>query len=309
MRVAVIGLGKMGLPIARNLLERGFEVTGYRRSPGSELAAAGGAVAASAAEAAAQADVILSILPDTSAVEEIVSGPSGTLGTLRPGTVHIEMSTIPVRGKQRVRDAVRDAGGDLLDCPISGSPAMVAPRLATTFVSGARASADAVRPVLDAISGPWVYTGEFGTGASMKYVANMLLATHMAAAAEAILLARHLGLDLELVQQTLDDSIASSAIWRQRGPVMHARQWTPAPGPIGTLQPILEQIDGAAGRAGFDPPVFGAAKALFDKALADGWGELDIAAVHDLIAGTELAGAEPAGTELADTEQRREQAE
>jgi len=133
---------------------------------------------------------------------------------------------------------VRAAGGDLLDCPISGSPGMVAPRLATTFVSGASHSVDAVRPVLDAISGRWVYTGRFGTGASMKYIANMLVASHTAAAAEAIALARRLGLDLELVQQTLDGSIGSSAIWQQRGPVMRARQWTPAPGPIETLNAI-----------------------------------------------------------------------
>jgi putative dehydrogenase len=285
VKVAVIGLGKMGLPIARNLLERGFAVTGYRRTPAADAASAGVPVARTAADAAAQADVLLSIVPDVAAVEDVITGPTGTLTALRPGTVHIEMSTIPVDRKLRLRDAVRAAGGDLLDCPISGTPGMVAPRLATTFVSGDRDSVDVVRPVLDAISGPWVYTGEFGTGASLKYVANMLLATHTAAAAEAIQLARRLGLDLELVQQALDNSIGSSAIWRQRGPVMRERQWTPAPGPIGTLHPILEQIAAAAAGARLDPPVFSAAKTLFDKAMADGWAELDIAAVHDLVAG------------------------
>jgi 3-hydroxyisobutyrate dehydrogenase len=113
----------------------------------------------------------------------------------------------------------------------------------------------------------------------------MLLAAHTVAAAEAIQLARLLGLDLELVQQTLDNSIGSSAIWRQRGPVMRTRQWTPAPGPIGTLHPILDQIADAADAAGLDAPVFSAAKTLFDKAVADGWAHLDIAAVHDLLAG------------------------
>jgi L-threonate 2-dehydrogenase len=289
VRVAVIGLGKMGMPIARNLLERGFEVAGYRRSPSDELAHAGGTMARTAAAAAAQADVLLSVLPDADAVEDVVSGPGGTLAALRPGTVHIEMSTIPVDRKLRIRDAMRAAGGDMLDCPISGSPEMVAPRLATTFVSGDRDSVDAVRPVLDAISGPWVYTGPFGAGASMKYVANLLLATHTAAAAEAIQLARRLGLDLDLVQHTLDNSIGSSAIWRQRGPAMRARQWTPAPGPIGTLHPILDQIAAAADAAGLDATVFSAAKTLFDKAMADGWAHLDIAAVHDV-----LAGASPA---------------
>jgi L-threonate 2-dehydrogenase len=282
-RVGMIGLGKMGLPIARNLMERGFGVTGYRRHGSPELAAAGGTVARSAADVAAVADVLVSIVPDAAAVQEVICGPAGTLAGLRPGTIHIEMSTIDVAEKIRLRDAVRAKGGDLLDCPISGSPGMVAPRLATTFASGERASVDAVRPVLDAISGPWVYTGPFGTGARMKYIANLLLAVHTVAAAEALALARRGGLDLELVQRTLDGSIAESAIWKQRGPMMARRAWSPAPGPVATLHPILEQIEDCTAEVGLSTPVFAAAKEIFDKALADGWGDLDIACVHDQI--------------------------
>src|SRR5579864_4337727 len=285
-RVGVIGLGKMGLPIARNLMELGFAVIGYRRSGSPELAEAGGAVAASAAEVAASADVLLSIVPDAEAVEEVILGPTGTLTALRSGSVHIEMSTIDVTRKKHLRDATRARGGDLLDCPISGSPGMVAPRLATTFASGDKDSVDTVRPVLDAISGPWVYTGPFGTGAQMKYVANLLLAVHTVAAAEAMALARRSGLDLELVQKTLDTSIASSAIWTQRGPLMAERQYTPAPGPVATLHPILEQIADHATRTGLDVPVFAAAKEVFDRALADGRGAEDIACVHDQIEGS-----------------------
>jgi len=281
----MIGLGKMGMPIARNLMERGFEVVGYRRSGSPDLIAAGGTVAASPAAVAEQAGVLLSIVPDARAVAEVVCGEAGTLTTLRPGTIHIEMSTIDVDHKGRIRDAVQGRGGDLLDCPISGSPGMVGPRLATTFASGAPASVDAVRPVLDAISGPWVYTGAFGTGARMKYIASMLLAVHTVAAAEAMVLARRSGLDLELVQRTLDDSIAASAIWKQRGPLMRRRAWSPAPGPVDTLHAILEQVQDAAAAAGLAVPVFASAKTVFDKAVADGWGELDIASVHDQISG------------------------
>src|SRR5262249_2299253 len=144
---------------ARNLLERGFAVTGFRRSGSPELVAAGGTFAGSAADVAAAADVLLSIVTDAEAVEDVVQGPHGTLRGLRPGTVHIEMTPVDVTRKAAVRDAVREAGGDLLDCPISGSPGMVAPRLATTFVSGDPDSVEAVRAVLDAISGPWVYAG------------------------------------------------------------------------------------------------------------------------------------------------------
>jgi putative dehydrogenase len=289
-RVGVIGLGKMGLPIAMNLMTRGFHVTGYRRSGSPELAAAGGTVAGSAAEVAAAADVLLSIVPGAEDVEEIIGGPAGTLTAMKPGTIHIEMSTIDVDRKARLRDQVRAKGGDLLDCPITGSPGMVAPRLATTFASGDQASVEAVSAVLDAISGPWVYTGAFGTGARMKYIANLLLAVHTVAAAEAVALARRSGLDLELVQRTLDNSIASSAIWKQRAPLMAERAWSPAPGPIRTLHPILEQIEDHAAQAGLPTPVFAAAKEVFDKALADGWGDLDIASVHDQISGVSALG-------------------
>jgi len=284
-RVGIIGLGKMGLPIARNLIEAGFEVVGYRRHASPELAAAGGIAAASAAEVARHADVLLSILPAAADVEEVVCGEAGTLTALQPGTVHIEMSTIDVDRKRRIRDAVRDRGGDLLDCPVSGSPGMVTPRLATTFVSGEKASVDIVAAVLDAISGPWVYTGEFGTGAHLKYIANMLVAVHTVAAAEAVVLARRSGLDLDLVQRTLDNSIAASAIWKQRGPVMRDRAWSPAPGPVDTLHPILEQIEEYAARAGVPTPVFTSAKTVFDVAVVDGWGDLDIACVHDQLTG------------------------
>jgi L-threonate 2-dehydrogenase len=289
-RVGVIGLGKMGLPIATNLMERGFTVFGYRRSGSPELAAAGGIVAGSAAEVAAQADVLLSIVPDAAAVEDVIGGPEGTLKSLRPGTIHIEMSTIDVPRKTRLRDEVQGAGGDLLDCPISGSPGMVAPRLATTFASGDAESVGAVSAVLDAVSGPWVYTGRFGAGAQLKYIANLLLAVHTVAAAEAMELARRSGLDLELVQKTLDTSIASSAIWTQRGPLMAERKWLPAPGPVRTLHPILEQIDDHAARTGLSAPVFAAAKEVFDKAVADGWGDLDIASVHDQVSGRSALG-------------------
>ena len=291
--VGVIGLGKMGLPIAQNLMDRGFAVVGYRRSGTGELAAVGGTGAQSPAEVASASDVLLSILPDVAALREVLLGPHGTMTKLRPGTVHVEMSTLDVDEKASLRDRVRAAGGDLLDCPISGTPAMVRPRAATTFVSGEEASVDAVREVLDAISGPWVYTGAFGTGARLKYVASLLVAVHTVATAEAMLLARRSGLDLELVQRTLDGSIASSAIWQRRGPLVQERRWTPAPGPIATLHEILDQIEDQATAIGTTLPLFAVAKQLYDRALADGWGALDIAAVHDLLSGQDPSSAEP----------------
>lgn len=280
--VGVIGLGKMGLPIAQNLLDSGFEVIGYRRSiECPELLESGGTIAKTPADLAEASDVIISILPTADDVEGVVSGPGGTLTTMRPGVVHLEMSTIPVASKHGLMERLKAVGATMLDSPISGSPGMVGPRLATTFVSGDEAAIARITDVLEAISGPWVNTGAFGTGTSLKYISSMLVATHTVAAAEAITLARRDGLDLGMVQRTLESSIAGSALLKQRGPLMAERAWTPAPGPIATLHEILDQIEVHLHESGEHRPVFEAAKAVFDKALADGWGDLDISAVHD----------------------------
>jgi putative dehydrogenase len=292
--VGVIGLGKMGLPIAENLLERGFDVVGYRRSVDCpELVDAGGRVASSPAEVAESCEVIISILPTADDVENVVNGPLGTLSALRPGSVHLEMSTIPAVRKHGLLEQLERAGSTLLDCPISGSPGMVGPRLATTFASGSEEAIDRVTDVLEAISGPWVRTGAFGTGTVLKYISSMLVATHTVATAEAIVLARRSGLDLGMVQRTLETSIAGSALLKQRGPVMAERSWLPAPGPIATLAEILDQVEVHLYELGERRPVFEAAKAVFDRALADGWGELDIASVHDQIANQDALKSQP----------------
>jgi 3-hydroxyisobutyrate dehydrogenase len=98
-------------------------------------------------------------------------------------------------------------------------------------------------------------------------------------------LARRSGLDLELVQQTLGNSIGASAIWKQRGPVMRQRAWSPTPGPIDTLHPILEQIEDYPAGSGTPTPVFTAATAVCGRAVDDGWSELDIACVPDQLSG------------------------
>jgi 3-hydroxyisobutyrate dehydrogenase len=281
--VGVIGVGKMGLPIARNLMAAGFDVLGYRRHSLEDLVASGGVAAESPAALAAASDVVLSILPDAAALREVMLGDHGTVAAVRPGTVHIEMSTLVPAEKEPLRQLLAEHGGDMLDCPISGSPPMVQPRQATTFVSGLEDTVEQVRPVLDAISGPWVYTGPFGTGARMKYVANLLMAVHTVVTAEALLFAEAIGLDQQLVQTTLNGTIASSTIWERRGPMMRDRRWLPAPGPIATLHPILGQIEQIAAEYQTDTSMFHLAKAAFDQAVADGWADRDIAAVYALL--------------------------
>ncbi|WP_375483487.1 NAD(P)-dependent oxidoreductase [uncultured Mycobacterium sp.] len=282
-RVGVIGLGKMGMPIARNLIARGFQVVGYRRRRCADLLAAGGHNADSPAAIAEDCDVVLSVLPSANDVYSVLRGVAGILTAVRPGLIHIEMSTIDIADKLKMAEELRSLNADMLDCPISGGPDMVASHRATTFVSGQLESVERVRPVLDAIGGRWMYAGEFGCGTRLKYVANLLLAIHNVAAAEAIVFARRSGLDLNLVQEALDNSIASSAVLKERGPRMRSREWSPAAGSVATLHHILEQIERSARTLEVSHPVFDAARKVYRQALSQGYADSDIACVHDLL--------------------------
>src|SRR5258708_15042489 len=174
-----------------------------------------------------------------------------------------------------MRDAPQDKGGDLLDSPISGSAGMVTPRLATMFASGDLARIDTVRPMRNAVSGLCVYAGPFGTGAPMKCMANLLLAVHAITDGET--LAPRSGLGLELVRGTLEGSDADWANWTQRRPWMAAHTWTPAPGPVRTLRPIREQIEGSAATADLCAAAFASGQLAFAKAPAGGSGDVGTA--------------------------------
>jgi L-threonate 2-dehydrogenase len=160
---------------------------------------------------------------------------------------------------------------------------MVAPRLATMFASGDLARIDMVRPTHNAVSGLWVYAGPFGTGAPMKCMANVLLAVHAITDGET--LARRSGLGLELVRGTLEGSDADWANWTQRRPWMAAHPWTPAPGPVRTLRPIHEQIEGSAAAADLSAAVFASGQLAFANALAGGSGDVGTACAHDQVSG------------------------
>ncbi len=208
----------------------------------------------------------------------MLHGPNGLLVDPRPGLVVIEMSTLLEADKRRALEAVSAAGGDLLDCPISGIPMMIKPRLATVFASGDPSVIDRAAPVLDDI-GPWQNVGPFGDGAKLKYVANLLVSVHNAVTAEAMAFAVSVGLDPQLVLDAVTGTIASSTTLERRAPMMLAGEWDQRPGPIETMHDILVQIEATAAVYDADTPVFDASKQLYDSAMADGWGSLDISSL------------------------------
>jgi 3-hydroxyisobutyrate dehydrogenase len=286
--LGMIGLGRTGLPIAVNLLGRGHAVVGYRRSDASALVAAGGQLAPSPRALGEAARVIFSVLPSPAALEEVMSGERGLLGALGRGHVVVELSSYPLPVKERYRDLVAARGAVLLDGEISGTPAMTAARKSVFLVAGARADADRVLPLLADATEHALYAGPFGAATKLKLVANLLVAVHTAAAAEALLLVERAGLDPLLATQVLGLGAASSTMLTARAASMTARRFVdPAPGPVAMLAHYLEPIATLAATSASPTPLFTTAAELFRRALAEGRAQQDIGCVIELLDGAE----------------------
>ncbi|MEO7733175.1 MAG: NAD(P)-binding domain-containing protein, partial [Kofleriaceae bacterium] len=217
--LGMVGLGRTGLPIAHNLIARGHEVIGYRRSASTELVRAGGRAASHPRELAA-ADVILSVLPSASALDDVMHGAHGLLAALEPRHTVIELSSYPLAVKERYRALLAERGATLLDGEISGTPAMTAARASVFMLAGERASCEAALAICRDATDHAMYAGAFGAATKLKLVANLLVAVHTVAAAEALLLVERAGLDVALAIDVLGLGAGSSTMFRARAPSM-----------------------------------------------------------------------------------------
>jgi len=212
MRVAIVGLGRMGSPMARSLLRAGFPLTVHNRTRrrASLLADAGATVAESPAEAARMADVVITMLADGDAVEAVTEGPEGILAGCRPGSTFIEMSTIGPERARRLAVRVAETGVTLLDAPVSGSVALAQEGTLTALVGGDRARFEQVRPVLAAMTRAQLWLGPSGAGAAMKLGLNGLIAATNQAVAEALVIAEGCGIDRALAYEAIVQSAVGS---------------------------------------------------------------------------------------------------
>jgi putative dehydrogenase len=279
--LGVIGLGRTGLPIAKNLLARGHAVVGYRRGDASEFTSANGRLARAPREVAEAADVILSVLPSPSALDDVMAD---LLPALDPRHTIVELSSYPLAVKERYHALVAERGAHFLDGEISGTPAMTTARASVILLAGDKAACEAVLAACKDASDHAVYVGAFGSATKLKLVANLLVAIHTVAAAEAMLLVERAGLDVALAIDVLGLGAGSSTMWKQRAPSMAARRFVdPAPGPVSMLAAYLEPIRELADTSGAPSPLFAVAEQLFRSALADGRAHHDIGCVIDLL--------------------------
>jgi 3-hydroxyisobutyrate dehydrogenase-like beta-hydroxyacid dehydrogenase len=207
-RLGFVGIGYMGRPIARRLLESGFKLTAYDRdhNKAEELIRYGGTVAESASELSSSCNVVLSCLPSDEAVLDIYRGPDGALARAHRGSVVIDMSTVDPETSQELSRLGSERGVEVLDVTISGSTPTAEKGLLTLFGGGDKECFDAAESIFRTIARKYFYLGPSGSGATMKLVVNTLLGIGMQAIAEAVALGEKAGLDrhrlLDVLSQT-----------------------------------------------------------------------------------------------------------
>jgi L-threonate 2-dehydrogenase len=281
-RIGVIGLGQIGLPLAKLLLEAGHEVIGYRRGDMRELRQAGGQSAGSPRAVAESADIILSCLPSSAALDQVVDGQDGLLAARRP-ILLIELSTLPPAHRIAVRDRLARIRGEMLDCPMSGTPVMLATRNSVLFASGERSAFVRALPVLQDITPKVFFLGEFGVGTRLKFCANLLVGVHIMAAAEAMSLGLAAGLDGELLVSALRDSAATSLQFQVRAPMMAAGSFEQPLAQLKMLDKDLQLIVSFAAELGSATPLLKTATEWYAKAISAGYGERDAAAIIGML--------------------------
>jgi 3-hydroxyisobutyrate dehydrogenase-like beta-hydroxyacid dehydrogenase len=282
--VGLIGLGAIGLPAAKNLIEQGFQVHGNRRSNMAEFVDAGGKPAASPRDLAKQCQVIITCLPDAKAVDEAIAGPNGVLSAGRKGLVIVELSTLKLSDKERMRGLVAQANGTLLDAPLSGLPSMVKQRTAVIFVSGDQQAYETAKPALEGITDKAFHLGEFGVGTKMKFAANLLVGVHILATAEVLAMSTKAKLPLEQVIKVLSPSAATSFQFQVRAPMMAQKNWETALASVGLFLKDMDTITGFAEEISCPAPLIHTVRDYYARAVDQGLGEKDVAAVYAVVA-------------------------
>lgn len=286
MTVCVIGLGSMGFGVAQSLLRAGLIVVGYDidRSSVARLAGDGGRAASSAAAAAVGADVVVTVVVTAEQTEEVLFGEAGAVSSMKPGTVILSLATMEPQSARRLARRAAESGLLYLDAPVSGGQKRASAGELTVLASGPRDAFAKAQPVLDAIASVVHDLGEeAGIGASFKIVNQLLAGVHIAAACEAIVFARRLGLNIDKVYEVITASAGNSWMFEDRVPHILAGDYSPRSA-VDIFVKDLGIVSGLGREQRFPLPVASAALQMFLTAAAGGMGRDDDASVARAIA-------------------------
>jgi 3-hydroxyisobutyrate dehydrogenase-like beta-hydroxyacid dehydrogenase len=281
--IGVVGVGKIGLPIADNMIKSGHRVVGYRRSSLAEFEKIGGVPARSAADVGAQADIVFSCLPTTEALDDVVHGPGGLVHSARAGQVVVELGSHPVPDKKRQIAFLAKKGATFVDGEVSGTPGMVTARKAVIYLAG---DAEACKTAEQAVAGfadTCLYFGEFGAASRVKLVNNLLVAINIAATAEAMALGLKAGVDVPLMIKAIANGSGGSTQFAIRAPWMAERRFSPVQGSAGTLRHYFSMIADFADSVGVATPLLDCVVPLYERATQMGLDDKDVAAMIDVV--------------------------
>ena len=279
-QVGVIGLGIMGGAIARNLAAAGWQVIGFdiAKERCEEAKAAGVEIAKDAAAVAAKAANILVSLPKP---EALMATVETIVDAKLPRRVIAELSTFSIEDKTQAEAALRAAGHVLLDCPLSGTGAQARTKDLVVYASGDAQGIQGLMPVLADFSRQAHDLGTFGNGMKMKFVANLLVAIHNVASAEAMVLGIKAGLDPAQILKLISVGAGNSRVFELRAPMMVEDRYDGhnVTMRISTWQKDMKGIGEYAASVGCPTPLFSACEPIYRAALSTGYGEQDTAAV------------------------------
>ncbi|HEX3205899.1 MAG TPA: 2-hydroxy-3-oxopropionate reductase [Propionibacteriaceae bacterium] len=227
--IAFIGLGIMGGPMSEHLVKAGHTVIGFNRSPGpvERLVAAGGKGATSVAEAVREADVIITMVPDSPDVEGLALGESGIYANARQGSIHIDMSSIRPDVSARLAEAGQAAGVRVMDAPVSGGESGATEATLSIMVGAERADFDEVKSILDTMGTTVVLVGPPGSGQTVKAANQLIVAGTIELVAEAIVFLRAYGVDTEAAVAVLAGGLAGNRILERKAASMLAGDFQP----------------------------------------------------------------------------------
>jgi 2-hydroxy-3-oxopropionate reductase len=292
-RVGFVGLGLMGLPMARNILQAGYQLTVWNRTAAkaTPLVAQGAEQAGSPADVARRSDVVVTIVTDSPDVEAVVGGQDGVLSGAGPGLVWIDMSTISPGVTRRLGAAAAERGVQALDAPVSGGPPGAEAGTLSIMVGGDQALFDACLPLLQTMGRTITRVGELGAGQVTKACNQVVIAATLAGIAEALVLGAKAGVDPALIRQALMGGYAGSRLLEVHGQRMIDHAFDPGffvKLHDKDLHIVLDMARSLAVAA----PVSALAAQHFNALIADGDGELDNSAmlkVYERLARTTIA--------------------
>ena len=283
-RIGFIGLGTMGAPMVRRLLSGGYAVTVWARrlEAIAPLAAAGAHAATTPADVASNADIIMTMVTDTKAVEEVVLGERGIVWGVSAGSLVVDHSTISPNGARRIASALTTHGVEMLDAPVSGGSAAAETGTLAIMIGGSKPAVERLTPVLSSYATTIVHVGASGAGQVAKACNQICTIVNQLGAAEAMLLAERAGVDPRAVKDALMGGFAASRMLDLQAPKMIARDFQ------GRVESRLHHKDihivlDLARAFGIELPASAAAAEVLDRLQERGGARQDSAAVFTVL--------------------------